>query len=289
MKTNFLLIICFTFLLHSAFSQTPPQDTTSVAQDTTQQNEDESDHIEITLTDAEMAKVDSLVSFLSAEDISGFQNHFDLWLESTQVPEIQIQSNPEFYKTEKFYEFKNYTLDLGKAYIGLIIKCYQEHHGVTHFILLDIIREDYGYMNEEVKAELKAIQNAEEGERVYIKNRNFSYANLYFKKILELIQITKSELIINSVQQALENDSELLIFPNPAHHQFTISFKLAEPGYSSLKLYNLAGRIVKVVNANEYFPDGIHSIQMNRQLKNGIYLIVLETGNSKRIKKLIVN
>ena len=289
MKTNLLLIICFAFILNNLFAQTAPQDTTTVVQDTTQQNEDESNYIEITLTDMENAKVDSLVSFLSAEEISGFESHFDLWLESTQIPAIQIHSNPEYYKTEEFYTFKNYTLSLGKAYIGLIIKCYQEYHEVAHFILLDIIQKDYGYMIEEVKAELKAIQYNEEGEQFYLKNRNIAFANLYFKKILELIQVTKSELIINSVVEVMKKESELFIFPNPAHDQFTVSFKLAEPGYPSLKMYNLAGKMMEVIKTNEYFSDGVHSIQMNNQPKRGIYLVVLETANSKSIKKLVVN
>ena len=289
MKTNLLLLICFAFLLNGAFAQTAPQDTTSVAQDTTQQNEDESGYIEITLTDEELAKVDSLVSFLSADEISGFQSHFDLWLESTQVPEIQIHSNPEYYKTEEFYEFKNYSLELGKAYIGLIIKCYQEHHEVSHFILLDIIRDDYSHLINEVRTELKANQYTEEGDTVYYKNPNYSFANLYFKKILELIQVTKSELIISSSEEMRNNSVELSVYPNPAQYQFTVSFKLTERGYPSLKIYNLTGKIVEVLKTNEFYPDGTHPIQMKAQLKSGIYLVVLETKNSKSIKKLIVN
>ncbi|MFW6277704.1 MAG: T9SS type A sorting domain-containing protein [Prolixibacteraceae bacterium] len=289
MKTNLLLIICFAFLLNSAFSQTTPQDTTSVAQDTTQQNEDESGYIEITLNDAEMAKVDSLVSLLSAEEISGFQNHFDLWFESTHVPEIQIQSNPEYLKTEEYYELKEYTLGLGKAYIGLIIDFYLEHHTeASHYILLYITYDDYGHLLDEIRTELNANQYTEDGDTVYYKNRNHSFANLYFKNILELIQVTNSELIITSAEEMQANALELSVYPNPAHHQFTVSFKLSEPDYPSLKIYNLTGKIVEV-RTGEYFPGGTHTIQMKTQLKSGIYLVVLKTGNSKSIKKLIVN
>jgi hypothetical protein len=290
MKTILLLFICCIFLLTGTFSQTLPQDTATVAQDTLQQNEEEPNYLEITLTDAEKAKVDSLISFLSAEEISGFHAKYDLWLKSTQIPEIEMQSNPEAYKTEEYYQFKEYTLGLGKAYIGLLIHFYQEYYiGVSHFILLGITYNDYGFLLDEVRTEFKANQYTEDGDTVYYKNYNYSFANLYFKKILALIQVSKSEQFITSAEELQKNAVELSVYPNPAQPDFNISIGLPEPNHVSLTIYNLTGKVADVVCTKQYFPAGLHTIHRKHHLKKGIYLVVLETQDSKQIKKIIVN
>jgi hypothetical protein len=290
MKTILLLIICCTFLLTGTFSQTLPQDTTTVAQDTLQQNEEESNYLEITLTDAEKAKVDSLISFLSAEEISGFYAKYDLWLKSTEIPEIQIQSNPEAYKTDEYYQFREYTLELGKAYIGLLIRFYQEHHtGVSHFILLSITYNDYGFLLDEVRTEFNANRYTENGDTLYYKNYNYSFAHLYFKKILALIQVSKSEQIITSAEELQKNTVKLSVYPNPAQHDFNVSIGLPNPNHVSLTIYNLTGKVAEVVCTKQYFPAGFHTIHREHRLKKGIYLVVLETQDSKQIKKIIVN
>lgn len=242
------------------------------------------------ITDAERAKVDSLISFLSAEEISGFHTKYDLWLESTEIPELEIQSNPEAYKTEEYYQFKDYTLDLGNAYIGLLIHFYQEHHtGVSHFILLSITYNDYGFLLDEVRTEFKATQYTGDGDTVYYKNYNYSFAHLYFKKILALIQVSKSEQIITSAEELQKNAVKLSVYPNPAQHDFNVSIGLPEPNHVSLTIYNLTGQVADVVCTKQYFPAGFHSIHREHCLKKGIHLVVLETQDSKQIKKIIVN
>ena len=72
--------------------------------------------------------------------------------------------------------------------------------------------------------------------------------------------------------------------PNPFHSSATISFELSEPGYTSIEVYDLSGRIVYTLENSE-LAAGVHSVQWNGRRQNGepvsagLYFCRIQSGN----------
>jgi hypothetical protein len=106
----------------------------------------------------------------------------------------------------------------------------------------------------------------------------------------------------SAVQSALQNITTSIIgkeentavvlkqnFPNPVQNKTTIEFSLANPGFVTLSVSNLAGKIVKTL-VNTELQSGIHSVELDAgELPNGIYFYRLNAGNFSSTQKMIVN
>ncbi|UCF04092.1 MAG: T9SS type A sorting domain-containing protein [bacterium] len=82
-------------------------------------------------------------------------------------------------------------------------------------------------------------------------------------------------------------------FPNPFNPQTVIRFGLAEPGHVSLRVYDIAGRLVRVL-VDEDREAGAHDEIWNgfgsngRAVASGIYFYKLEAGTFIRTKKMVL-
>jgi hypothetical protein len=82
-------------------------------------------------------------------------------------------------------------------------------------------------------------------------------------------------------------------YPNPFANTTTIRYGLPSGGYVRLKLYNLAGQLVKTLVDN-YAEGGYHEITWGGRnatgdmLPNGVYLYRLEAGDFDAVKKLVI-
>ena len=82
-------------------------------------------------------------------------------------------------------------------------------------------------------------------------------------------------LSISSFEKDAQN---VLLFPNPAKGHFEIQSQDLE--ITSIKLYNSLGQIVK---SSDTLRNDISD------LSNGIYLVLIETGNGSLTKRLVVS
>jgi len=74
--------------------------------------------------------------------------------------------------------------------------------------------------------------------------------------------------------------------PNPFSISTTIDFELLEKGFTSLKIYDLTGQLIKVV-FEEYRNQGKYSIVLNAaDIAPGLYYYVLETPTQKYIRNM---
>jgi len=79
------------------------------------------------------------------------------------------------------------------------------------------------------------------------------------------------------------------LYPNPASSSVNIDFSLANNGEIEIGLYDLNGRLLKIL-VNEQLPFGDYSKNVsigNLNLTEGMYLITLRSENSFATKKLI--
>ena len=78
----------------------------------------------------------------------------------------------------------------------------------------------------------------------------------------------------------------LQAWPNPFNPTTNVNYSLAETGYASLKVYDLAGREVAEL-VNGLVGAGEHEVVFNGQsLASGIYLAVLQTESATQVQRL---
>jgi hypothetical protein len=77
-------------------------------------------------------------------------------------------------------------------------------------------------------------------------------------------------------------------YPNPAGASAKVKYALPEDGHVTIKLYNIAGQVVKVL-VDEDMTAGTHVKEVNaNDLANGVYLYRMEAGDYSAVKKMVI-
>ena len=84
-------------------------------------------------------------------------------------------------------------------------------------------------------------------------------------------------------------DATLGLYPNPISNNGTIDINLNSQTKAVIKVYNLSGSIVKIIDLGTLVK-GKHKIAFNAaELSTGTYIMVLDGGNVQKVTKFIVN
>jgi len=87
---------------------------------------------------------------------------------------------------------------------------------------------------------------------------------------------------------AAKDDNTLAVYPNPASGSFTCSWSLDEPSTVTLTLYDLQGRKIRTLLQAKQ-ERGSHTARFNAgTLPSGIFQVVLTTGGSVAVKKVVL-
>lgn len=82
--------------------------------------------------------------------------------------------------------------------------------------------------------------------------------------------------------------NELKIWPNPSRSITQISFAALKNERISIELYDISGRLVKIV-ADRYFSEGRHQIALDTDdLKAGIYILRIQSEGLRQTKKIVI-
>jgi formylglycine-generating enzyme required for sulfatase activity len=100
------------------------------------------------------------------------------------------------------------------------------------------------------------------------------------------VQITGMQ---NQLNTEIDSKFSLLkIYPNPFNSTTTIKYKVTEPGFVSLKVFDAMGNQVTSL-VNEQKPSGDYLIEWNAAgFKSGIYFCKLQTGKFSEAKKMLL-
>ena len=80
--------------------------------------------------------------------------------------------------------------------------------------------------------------------------------------------------------------NEVSVYPNPTVDRTTVSFHLSDPADVRLELYDMHGRLVRVVKST-YEMAGRHRYQIERgDLQSQVYLVKLNTGTNMITQKV---
>ncbi|MCF6171174.1 MAG: FG-GAP-like repeat-containing protein [Bacteroidales bacterium] len=93
---------------------------------------------------------------------------------------------------------------------------------------------------------------------------------------------------VTGVHKPAGLSANLSIAPNPANQSAVITFELPQNSRVRVSLFDLNGQGLKTL-LNETRQAGRHQLKLNAgELPNGIYLLVLQSSFSSRVKKLVV-
>lgn len=107
--------------------------------------------------------------------------------------------------------------------------------------------------------------------------------------INELTPVSNQDSTVPAVVQAKLNSA----YPNPFNPETTLSFSLPARSFVNLSVYNLKGQVVKTLISSEC-AKGEHSVIWNgtdnseKRVASGLYFYQLSTGNSKQVRKMIL-
>ncbi|MDP4197002.1 MAG: YCF48-related protein [Bacteroidota bacterium] len=77
-------------------------------------------------------------------------------------------------------------------------------------------------------------------------------------------------------------------YPNPFNPSTTIQYTLAKPGYVSLEVYDVLGRLINII-FNKYQTEGDYKINWSaKDLPSGIYFYKLRSGEYIETKKMLL-
>jgi hypothetical protein len=113
----------------------------------------------------------------------------------------------------------------------------------------------------------------------------FSYFGQGFSEKYSLDYIAEASIL------SIENPEDFLLsqnYPNPFNPTTSIEYKLAEPGYVSIKVFDALGREV-AIPVNEFKSKGNYKINFDASiLTSGIYFYQLKTSSFVQIKKMLL-
>jgi hypothetical protein len=85
----------------------------------------------------------------------------------------------------------------------------------------------------------------------------------------------------------------IFVEPNPFNPETTISFSVPGRSFVTMRIYDVAGRLVRTL-ANEEFPAGDHKRDwdgrndVGQSVASGVYFLRLVANNSSQTKKLML-
>jgi len=111
-------------------------------------------------------------------------------------------------------------------------------------------------------------------------------------------QNQQSITIINSISQSgYHKDADKYIlfdnYPNPFNSSTSIKFRLAEPTWASIIVFNDTGQEVRTLN-DSFYTAGVYSLewdgrdQSGKSVASGIYYLMIRTKNFKSTKKMML-
>lgn len=104
----------------------------------------------------------------------------------------------------------------------------------------------------------------------------------------ETYTIVEGEHIVTSVNELLDNDFEIKIYPNPVRDVALIEFDNPEAGEVSIQVFDVNWEIIYLIDKKK-FSKGKQVVEWkNDEIENGFYFLKIEGKGFNGIKKLVL-
>lgn len=102
-------------------------------------------------------------------------------------------------------------------------------------------------------------------------------------------KLSRSDFILRvNEKPALENVPGIQVFPNPVHGSFDVKLSIDKVENGQMTLFDLTGRKVKILFSGK-FKSGLNTFHFNTDnLNRGLYLLVADTPEQRKVTRLIV-
>jgi hypothetical protein len=96
--------------------------------------------------------------------------------------------------------------------------------------------------------------------------------------------------IVSGIEETAEadNNNNILVYPNPANEQATVSFTTKEEGTYVINVIDITGQIIHEENGKAVSGDNTHVIHLN-DIALGTYMIFLKKGTAVYKAKLLIH
>ena len=94
-------------------------------------------------------------------------------------------------------------------------------------------------------------------------------------------------LILIQTRKSMTKDLKLTVIPNPAKNIISVNYSLRKEGPICIKLYNIAGALVKSFTNFVHTKDGVLIIDI-KTLADGVYLLRFDSEDMQVIRKLVI-
>lgn len=132
------------------------------------------------------------------------------------------------------------------------------------------------------------------GNSTSILNYSFTDENLmprryyYRLKQIDIDQRFVYSPVVSAILDGKETFSLEQNYPNPFRNETVIKFTLPRAAKVNLSLFDMNGRLVKVL-VNEAKESGTHTVSLNSTiLSSGLYYYKIQTGDNSAVKKLTI-
>jgi hypothetical protein len=118
---------------------------------------------------------------------------------------------------------------------------------------------------------------------------NLEARRYYYRlKQVDIDDRSKYSMIVSAVIGSKGDYALGQNYPNPFRNETTIQYTLAQGGQVNLSLFDISGRVVKVL-VNGSKDAGTHAISFNTgNLTRGIYYYRIQAGDFTDVKKLTI-
>ncbi len=102
-------------------------------------------------------------------------------------------------------------------------------------------------------------------------------------------RLTRPDFILGISQNKQNNTGEnLSVYPNPATSEIDVRWNMNSPSTGEISLFDITGRKIKVFYRGN-FKRGINHLHFALDgINHGLYFMVMNNGNTKQVKKLMV-
>ncbi len=85
-------------------------------------------------------------------------------------------------------------------------------------------------------------------------------------------------------------DNDVLkVYPNPTQKEVTVDYSISNPSLVQISVLNLAGqKILMLLNETQFGGFYTQQFNLGNQLAKGVYLVALESGGQRELRKLII-
>ncbi|MDP2388416.1 MAG: T9SS type A sorting domain-containing protein [Bacteroidota bacterium] len=96
--------------------------------------------------------------------------------------------------------------------------------------------------------------------------------------------------VIGVKENKNETVSSVKVYPNPAANNVSVKLNMVQTETVSVNIYDITGKNVATVYANELLNEGTHTLSVNTStFDNGMYFVSITTNSTKQTVKLIIN